>query len=333
MLESIAVVSMNNRKCSIPCNLCGSSDIDELSLLDRNKNYLRTVICKNCGLVWTDPRPDKENTKNFYSKDYRLQYKNTYKPKLKHVYRAGKVAISRYEKIKNIVKKNETVLDIGAGGGELLYLLRKTGCEVRGIEPNEGYARYSIEEYKLPIHVGLVQDFELPENTFSIVTMFHVLEHINNPFSIMLKIHKLIQNNGFLVVEVPNVEAICQAPTHRFHFAHFYNFNPETLETLGRKSGFKVYKTSVSSDGGNITAIFQKINEIDKISVNIPKNYEKIVTILRKHTNLSHFTSFYPYLRLLKKTFKAIDEQMMTKKFKTGKDILDFILNKNSATH
>ena len=44
---------------------------------------------------------------------------------------------------------------------------------------------------------------------------------------------------GVLLIEVPNVEAVCIAPAHRFHFAHFYNFNRAALEALGRKAGFE----------------------------------------------------------------------------------------------
>ena len=44
---------------------------------------------------------------------------------------------------------------------------------------------------------------------------------------------------GILLIEVPNVEAQCIAPGHRFHFAHFYNFSRATLEALGRKAGFE----------------------------------------------------------------------------------------------
>jgi uncharacterized Zn finger protein len=79
----------------IPCNLCGSLESEEISTLDRDKNYLRTVICQKCGLVWIDPRPNESEIKQYYSKDYRIKYKGTYKPKPKHIHRAGLIAMSR----------------------------------------------------------------------------------------------------------------------------------------------------------------------------------------------------------------------------------------------
>ena len=66
-------------------------------------------------------------------------------------------------------------------------------------------------------------------------------------------------DQGVLLIEVPNVEAVCIAPAHRFHFAHFYNFNRDALEALGRKAGFEPVQTTTSSDGGNLTSVFRAV--------------------------------------------------------------------------
>ncbi|MDD5229506.1 MAG: methyltransferase type 11, partial [Methylococcales bacterium] len=58
-----------------PCNLCNSTQFDELSNVGRD-GALRTVICKNCGLVWSDPFPI--DTTEYYQKNYRILYKGTY---------------------------------------------------------------------------------------------------------------------------------------------------------------------------------------------------------------------------------------------------------------
>ncbi len=61
---------------SRPCNLCNSTEFDVLSTRDRDGEYLRTVICKNCGLVWSDPFPI--NPSEYYQKNYRILYKGTF---------------------------------------------------------------------------------------------------------------------------------------------------------------------------------------------------------------------------------------------------------------
>src|SRR5215210_3503977 len=135
--------SLSSSSCSVPCNLCGSREVEEIGQLDRNRKPLRTVICQRCGLVWTDPRPREEEIVNFYTEDYRLEYKGAYQPRLKHVYRAGRGAIDRYQRIKDLLNPEHNILDIGAGGGEFVYVMRRLGFDARGIEPNRGYAAYA----------------------------------------------------------------------------------------------------------------------------------------------------------------------------------------------
>src|SRR5438046_2572193 len=113
--------------CSIPCNLCGARQVSEVSLRDRDGKYLRTVICHGCGLVWTDPRPAEDEVKTFYAHEYRLLYKGAWQPKFKHVYRGSKVSLNRLRWLRKFLRPADAVLDVGAGGGELVYLLRGLG--------------------------------------------------------------------------------------------------------------------------------------------------------------------------------------------------------------
>src|ERR1051325_5782406 len=218
--------------CSIPCNLCGARQVGEVSLRDRDGNPLRTVICQCCGLVWTDPRPAEEEVKKFYAHDYRLQYKGAWQPKFKHVHRGGKVSLDRLRWLRRFLRPADAILDVGAGGGELVYLLRGLGYDARGLEPNEGYARYAREELKLPIEMGFFKELELGGQTFDVVTLFHVLEHLEDPAGTVARLRDCLRPGGHLFIEVPNVEAKCQAPSRRFHLAHLYNFNAATLPML-----------------------------------------------------------------------------------------------------
>ena len=86
--------------------------------------------------------------------------------------------------------------------------------------------------------------------------MYHALEHVEDPVGILSKIRGWLPEGGRLLVEVPNVEATCIHPRHRFHFAHFYSFNQATLEATGRAAGFEPLHASTSPDGGNIITVF-----------------------------------------------------------------------------
>jgi len=305
-----------------PCNLCGSREYDVLSTTGRDGKFLRTVICTQCGLVWSDPFPiDPEK---FYAQHYWFENKGTYNPKAKNIYRSAKVAIDRYRKISRHIAGKRNVLDIGSGGGEFAYLLSRMGFNVHGIEPNAGYGNYSKNEYGLEVDIGFTKDINFKDRDFDFITIWHVLEHTDDPYAVISKIHRWSSDDSLLVVEVPNIEAVCQSPKNTFHADHLFNFNLKTLTLLLEKAGFSIVDSIVSKDGGNITVVAKKhARKQGPDSFAIAGNYEKIRNIVHKHTNLPHFLSINPYLRLLRKIPKFIQETGISKKPVNGKQLLD----------
>ena len=326
-------VNLGAKDCSIPCNLCGGTEVSILSTRSRSGNPLRTVICQACGLVWSDPRP--HDARQFYEAEYRLAYKNTYSPKPKHVVRAGKVALSRFGKIAQLLSSQKTVLDVGTGGGEFAYLLQSLGHVVNGIEPNRGYADHSIQQYGLTVRVGFVQDATFDPASFDIVTIWHVLEHTEDPGFILARLRSWLKPDGVLVVEVPNVEATCQAPRNTFHEAHLYNFNVVSLRRLAKKQG--LYETShlISQDGGNITMFFTRTEPLitDQFCAVIPGNCEWISRIVRQHTFLRHHLSPSPYVRVWQRLCRSLEERRETVAPSSGKAILDVLYAPHVQAH
>jgi SAM-dependent methyltransferase len=308
--------------CSIPCNLCEAKTVAVLATVSRSGKPLRTVICTACGLVWSDPRP--HDARQFYEEAYRVSYKNTYTPKPKHVLRAGKVALSRFEKIRQLLPESKTMLDVGTGGGEFAYLLKLLGHTVSGVEPNRGYADYSIKEYDLAVQVGFVQDRTFPPESFEVITIWHVLEHTEDPGAVLAQLRTWMKPDGMLVVEVPNVEATCQSPKSTFHEAHLYNFNVVTLRRLAKKQGLQEAWHLISRDGGNITMFFKRHEpQGDLTETAIPGNYEWISTIVRGHTNLRRHLTPLPYVRAWQRFCRSFAEQRETAGAVSGKELLD----------
>ncbi|OAH96442.1 methyltransferase type 11 [Methylomonas methanica] len=289
----------------------------------RSGAELRTVICKDCGLVWSDPFP--HDPRQFYEEDYRLEYKNTYAPKAKHILRAGRVAVTRHEKIKHLLDKPQTMLDVGTGGGEFAYLIKSLGHDLHGIEPNKGYGQYSAAQYDLNLQFGFIQDAQFAENSFDLITIWHVLEHTEDPFFVLGKLRSLLKADGVLVVEVPNIEATCQSPSSTFHEAHLYNFNLATLRRMGEKAGLVEDRHVFSEDGGNVTLFFKKAEPVadQAASWGIPENAERITAIVRGHTNLRHYMRAAPYLRFIKRMTRSLFENRHVKGFENNKSLLD----------
>ena len=125
------------------CEVCQGTHFTTLATTDRDGKALGTVICEGCGLVFTNPRPTPEAVKAYYKDAYRVEYKASLQPSPRHVYRAGQVAVERVGYLKPLLSPGCKVMDLGAGGGELLYMLRSQGYEAQGIEPNEGNGEFA----------------------------------------------------------------------------------------------------------------------------------------------------------------------------------------------
>jgi 2-polyprenyl-3-methyl-5-hydroxy-6-metoxy-1,4-benzoquinol methylase len=313
--------SMKNEGCSIPCDLCGSRQVTVVSTLDRNRKYLRTVGCQECGLLWSDPR--LVDTRRFYEHDYRVQYKGGYNPKSKHIYRAGKVAIDRYLRIRPRLEGRASLLDIGASAGEFLYLVAKAGFTAIGIEPSHGYGGYARSEYGLNVRPGFAQDHDFPEASFDVVTLWHVVEHLESPYANIQLAAKWLKPGGLLVVEVPNAEAICHAPINAFHIDHLYTFNQMNLAMMGAKAGLHCEEVALSPDCGNLTAFYVKNGDTPRADCRIPGNCERVVGVIRNHTNLRHYLRSYPYRRLLGRISRIVEEARSTRDFEGGRQCLD----------
>lgn len=278
-------------------------------------------------MIWSDPRPADEKIKAFYSTEYRKEYKGITRPKKKHVYRDAKEAIKRYNFFKEILRDDGCLLDIGAGNGVFVYVLRKLGYKAQGVEPDEGHARYAREELQVPVTTGFAQEVNSKES-FNVIFLHHVLEHLTDPLAELKNIWSIIKNAGYLVIEVPNAEDVKQDPKNRYHKAHLYTFNPESLVALGKKAGFEVFKKSIAPFNGNISVIFQKSDEIASGCDDLGENYNKIKKVLSRHTTIHHFSTFVPYKKAFVNLFSAVCEQFGLRKSSCSNDkaIIDAVI-------
>lgn len=144
-----AIFSPTASACA--CNLCASLEAEIVGERDRHGAPLRTVICRSCGLVRTDPMPEAAQIDAYYAREYRESYKGVARPTARRVLRALKVARDRLERLGPHLQGRRRVLDVGASSGEFLQVLRAAGISAAGIEPNEAYSRWARENLGLEI--------------------------------------------------------------------------------------------------------------------------------------------------------------------------------------
>ena len=128
--------------------------VEVVSERDRRGNPLCTVLCAKTGLVRNDPVPDDEELAKFYSEEYRIAYKGAERPRRRQILRNFRRATSHIRRFWDIIEPAETVLDVGAGSGEFLFLMQYLGKRAIGIEPNKGYSAWCREELRIDVRTA-----------------------------------------------------------------------------------------------------------------------------------------------------------------------------------
>ncbi len=236
------------------CALCGSTQADVTVVKDaKSRAPLEIASCLDCGLVQHRTLPSDASLKIYYSHNYRQDYKNTYSPKLKYVRRAGIAANQRIATLKALVELNgKHLLDIGAGGGEFVYLASHNGLVATGIEPNEGYSEFAKKEYGVDIKTMMLDD--VTSASADVVSLFHVLEHMAKPKDVMAKLYEVLNDGGYLFVEVPNILQNDASPHNIYFKAHLFYYSRFTLISMASK----YFDPVAIFDQGNLLVLFKK---------------------------------------------------------------------------
>jgi SAM-dependent methyltransferase len=306
------------------CALCGQHRYTTIATRDRDGRPLTTVMCDLCGLVWTNPRPSDEDVDRYYARDYRADYARRRAPSVRKVLRGLLGAEERREALGSLLAPGARVLDVGCGAGELVFLLRRRGIEAAGIEPGEEFADFSRRVLGIPIQTATVETALVEPGSQHLITMFHMLEHVADPRRVLATVRGWLRQGGRLVVEVPNVESRAQAPAHRFHFAHLYNFNAATLKALGDSVGLTPIRSFESPDGGNVTAVFERADGQPHVVAALPENVTRTGQALAGHTTARHYLSATPYRRVVGRLVRRLQEDRLLWRLPTMEACLEW---------
>lgn len=240
-------------KETIRCELCDSWVIQPILYRDRYHMGINTGMCRNCGFLFTNPRPTQEAINKFYSEQYRDFYTGGTDPA--DEYKLETHIPKRQWMVEHLLpflKNNDRprVLDVGCGGGAILHLLRKQFpcAELFGVEPYQKYADYAEKMSGASVFAGDVDTFldrnaSALKNSLDAVIMNHSFEHMYNPLKKLIALRELIKPEGLILIQVPNpLSPHWKNVVSMFHIAHTNHFTPVTMEYTFRLSGFEILK-------------------------------------------------------------------------------------------
>jgi len=313
------------------CPISGSHDAVVVANRDRHGRPLRTVVSQETGLVFVDPRPDQETLLAFYRDHYRKNYKASATPKWKHTARAANIAKHRIEFIKQWVSKGSSILDIGASSGELLYLGTERGYQMQGVEPDPSYGEFGRRNYGVSIKTCPLQEYTAQDESFDLITMFHVLEHMENPTETFRQLAPYIKVGGKLMIEVPNVEDLDMSYSHKWHTGHLFHFNTASLAALGLECGLKPVEVWADPRLTLVYGIFERLPTFERQdwSETVSGNFQVVRDRLSQQANQTVMNQLPQKLkRLGRKIGRNVKEIVTGMTLGSRRKIVDSVSNK-----
>lgn len=230
----------------VKCDLCKSDSTTLLYI----KDSFNIVRCNNCGLVYINPRLDSKILDQLYNKDNKDFDDQHFKTNINYYLNTKKDDEKTFEKRLKLIqkyKKSGKLLDIGCSIGTFMDVARKNGWDVFGIDLSKASIDYCKKELKLNAKQGKLEDMKFPPNSFDVIIMSDLLEHVPSPISTLEEANHILKKNGLLFITTPNIGGITAKlmGTKWIHLKsreHIYYFTPKTIEKALSKTGFKFIK-------------------------------------------------------------------------------------------
>ena len=246
---------------TVNCPICDRQDYQVLRKANYSENITRQklleiyksssdtelidqiVKCLECGLVYLNPRVQSDIILESYSEaiDPKFTSQNplrirTFRKFLDHWIKRTKITPS--------VKKK--ILDLGCAAGSFPKVAEDMGFSVVGVEPSKYLCEFGQREYGLDLRQGTLHDQNFSEGEFNIVSMFDVIEHLDQPGYVLDEIKRILHSDGQLIVNYPEYDSwprkLMGAKWPFFLNVHLFYFTPKSIKQILEKHGFLVLR-------------------------------------------------------------------------------------------
>lgn len=231
------------------CPICGSDLITKgIELKDHkiSQELFQLASCDDCGQLFTQNPPDELNSGAYYKSERYISHSNSTKGVINYLYHIVRVYMLRKKrKIIAGVSTSRKLIDIGCGTGYFLNQMHSNGYTTKGVERSPEARRFCIDNFGLDVVSPEYLFDDLVQEKFELATMWHVLEHLYDPHKYLKAIHKILKDESYLFVAVPNYKSY-DAEYYRQFWAgydvprHLWHFDAPTVTNLVEGVGFKL---------------------------------------------------------------------------------------------
>lgn len=169
-------------------------------------------------------------------------------PKTTHsLIRSTRKILKEIEAVTGIDRSQIRLLDVGCSNGAFIHVANKMGMNCEGVEPAQEAAQ-AAQESGLKVSHGFLEEVDFPDNSFNVITIFEVIEHLRDPLSLLKECRRLLKPAGILGIRTGNTDSwtakIFKGQWHYFniekHGGHISFFNKKSMFALAQNAGFKV---------------------------------------------------------------------------------------------
>ena len=253
------------------CPTCVNPSSPELVF--KTSNNVGIWKCPDCEIMYASPRFSEESLLSIYETEAFLEdsfYRNwSYeKWKKENTQRSYIPQTLKIQLVRRFLSQRDRILDVGCGTGLFCLEASKQNLNVEGLDPSHMLIDLGQRLFGIPLHHSRIEDFD-PGSKYKGIVLWAVLEHVYNLKDMIKKCEYLLDEGGYLFIDVPNHEGasnrfktfLNQKGIKKDDFKHFgfpwhiYSFNKKSLSCLMKACGFEPvlfeFWSHVLKDGAN----------------------------------------------------------------------------------
>lgn len=197
----------------IVCNFCDRDDTELVNhgfdLLLNKPGDFYLARCRHCGLIYQNPQLSMEELEPHYPDDYLPYQSDKANPGLRAKQVMQDRGIARFcDRIMRHRPEPGRLLDVGCSTGNFLYAMQQRGWNAQGVEPSSYAAEQARQVFGLDVHTGVLETAVYPDNSFDVVTLWDVLEHVPDPKGTLAETARILKPGGLLAFSSPNPDCV-----------------------------------------------------------------------------------------------------------------------------